>query len=222
MLEEYVVKKIRMKELLNILLNRKEGIKDWLKKNNLELFLEKADQILNDLPREKIKEEFKNGITKALKFCLENNEIKALDFEWYYSKGKVSKAFAYGLDDCSGDNNLSKSDLGPKELPGIELKLEHGNLIDEDFSEIPVNIAINEMVEHLLPTLEQSKELGNLLGDAENVITDYFQIWNYKLGYEVCKELVNSDVVKKLKNRSPFWVTMTRHWRCPVGIMLIS
>ncbi|AUP81710.1 hypothetical protein C1H87_20590 [Flavivirga eckloniae] len=129
---------------------------------------------------------------------------------------------AYGLDGCKTKGKLSKTDLGPKELPGIELDLEHGDLIDEYFAEIPVNYAINAMVEKISPVFEQEEWFGDLLGDVESVITDYFQIWNYKVGYEACEQLRESSVVVKLKSRGPFWVTMTRHERWSVAIMLIN
>ncbi len=205
------------------LLKREEAICDWLKKKSLDSLLIKADQILNSLPREEIKEEYQNSIKKALEHCVENDEIKALDFQWYYGGHEVGGALAYGLDSCVCNGRLSKTDLGPDELPGIELELEHGDLIDEDFSEIPVYHAINTLVTEMNPIIEQSeKELGNLLGDTEQLITEYFQIWNYKVAHEACEQLKESDVVEKLSSRAPFWVTMTRHERWSVAIMLIN
>lgn len=212
-----------MDKFLKRLIKREEGIRDWLKKNNLGSLLTDADQILNALPREDIKKEYQDSIKEALEHCVENDEIKALDFQWYYSGYEVGGALAYGLDSCTCNGSLSKTDLGPDGLPGIELKLEHGDLIDDDFMEIPVYYAINAMVNKMNPVLQQSeKELGQLLGDTQDVITDYFQIWNYKVGYEACEQLRESDIVKKLRNRAPFWITMTRHDRWPIAIMLID
>ena len=212
-----------MDKFLKRLIKREEGIRDWLKKNMLESLLIEADQILNRLPREEIKKEFQGSIAKALEHCVENDEIKALGFEWYYSGNEIGGALAYGFDSCACNGRLSKTDLGPKELPGIELKLEHGNLVAEYFAEVPVNHAINAMVKEMESILEQSeKEIGNLLGDAQDIITDYFQIWNYKIGHEACEQLKESDAVNKIRSRAPFWITMTRHDRWSVAIMLID
>lgn len=212
-----------MDKFLKRLIKREEGIRDWLEKNKLDSLLIKADQILNSLPREEIKKEYQESIEEALQHCVENEEIKALDFQWYYGGDQVDGALAYGSDNCVCDGSLSKTDLGPDELPGIELEFEQGDIIDDEFMEIPVYHAINAMVKEMNPVLQQSeKELGQLLGDTQDVITDYFQIWNYKVGYEACEQLQESDVVKKLKSRAPFWVTMTRHGRWPVAIMLID
>lgn len=198
------------------ILKRENGIKNWLKNNQLESLLQKADEILDNLPREEIKNDFEKGIKSALQHCIKNDSIKALDFEWYYAGRETGSALAYGFDHCLSKGTLSKSDLGPEELPGIELKLEHGNLIDESFAEIPTSNAINELVRKIKPII---KEHNNHVKD---VITDYFQIWNYKIGYETCNLLKGSDIETALKNRSPFWVTMTRHERWSVPIMLID
>lgn len=216
-----------MEKFLNRLLERENGIRDWLTQNNLEVFLKKADQILNSLPREDIKKAFNDEIVLALEHCAKNDQIKALDFQWYYSGDEIGGALAYGLDSCKTDGSIDGSDLGPDTLHGIELKLEHGTLVDDYFAEIPVDEAINKMVNSsILEEIEKSQESGSITNevanDADDAITDYFQIWNYKMGYEVCKKLIESDIVQKLKNRAPFWVTMTRHDRSSVAIMLID
>ncbi len=133
------------------LIKREEGIRDWLNKNNLGPLLKKADQILDSLPRKEIKKEFQDEIKRALKYCAKKGEINALDYEWYYGGSEIGGAHAYGFDSCVTKGSLSKTDLGPDELPGIELKLEHGNLIDEYFSEIPIHHAINSMVNKMVP-----------------------------------------------------------------------
>lgn len=206
-----------MNKYLKRLLKREKAIKNWLEKNHFEQFLHKADQILESLPREAIKKEYEEGIQEALKHCSENNEIRALDFQWYYAGREIGKALAYGLDSCSGKGNLSKSDLGPEDLPGIEAKLDHGILVDEYFAQIPVNYAINRMVEEMMQDLNQSGHQ-----DRKYVVTDYFQIWNYKIGSEVCEALQDSEMVLKLKDRAPFWITMSVQGRSPIAIMSVD
>lgn len=205
-----------MKKFINRLLKKEEGIRDWLKTNKLESLLHKADQILNNLPREEIKKEFEEEIKRALEHCAKNTDIKALDFSWYYAGREIGGALAYGLDSCI--SKVSKTDLGPDELPGLELKLKHGVLIDEYFAEIPVYHAINALVKDIMPILEKME----IYDDTDDLITYYFEIWNYKIAYEVCQQLSESDVVVALKSRAPFWITMTRQDRWPVGIMLID
>ena len=208
---------------LQRLLKREQDIVAWLKENKLDFLLKQADQILNDLPREEIKKEFYKGIESAMQYCVENDEIKALDFEWYYAGNQIMEAFAYGLDSCTTEGALAKSDLGPDQLSGIELELEHGDLVDEQFSGIPVYTAINEMVEKINPVIKKLyEEQEDLVMDIDTLITDYFQIWNYKIGYEACEQLKGSKVALALQDRAPFWVTMTRHGRWSVAIMLID
>ncbi|WP_034228485.1 LIC13197/LIC10919/LIC10469 family protein [Aquimarina pacifica] len=204
------------------LLKRETGIRDWLKSNKLEWLLEKVDEVIYNLPAEDIKNKFQKEIKRGLQHCVKKNEIRALDFQWYYGRGEIGGALAYGFDSCLTKGSLSKTDLGPRDLSGIELKLEHGNIIDQYFAEIPVSIAINEMIKKINPIVEQSKEIGNLLGDVEDVITDYFQIWNYKIGAEACEQLRGTHLELALKSKAPFWVTMTRHERWSIPIMLIS
>lgn len=79
------------------------------------------------------------------------------------------------------------------------------------------------MVQKINPAIEElSKKQDNLPEDIDSVITDYFQVWNYKVGYEACEQLRGSTIELELKSRAPFWVTMARHERWPVAIMLIN
>lgn len=38
----------------------------------------------------------------------------------------------------------------------------------------------------------------------------YFQIWNYKIACDVFEEFEADGGLDKLKDRAPFWITMTR------------
>lgn len=201
---------------------RSEGIRDWLKKNKLEEYLIKSDTLLDSLDKEKIKNEFKDFIQQAIVHCVENEDIKALDFQWSYSGSPVYGAFAYGLNDCTCDGTLSNSDLGPKDIPGIEVDIKHGDQIDEDFSELPVYHAINLYVERMEPNIFQSEILGPLWGVTDTLLTDYFQIWNYKIACEVFEEFETDGGLDELKDRAPFWITMTRQDRYSVVVMVVN
>jgi hypothetical protein len=203
-----------MTKLLERIIKREEAIIKWLKMNNFEKILNKADEVISSLDRASIKKEFSEEIKSALAYCAENTDIQSLDFEWYYNGEEIGGALAYGYYECNNDGELSKTDLGPYDLPGIETNIEHIDVIDEDFAEIPVNKAINLMVEHINPIIDDDS--------CDAVITDYFQIWNYKLACEVCDEVKESKAVIALKSRAPFWVTMSRHERWAVPIMFIE
>ena len=206
------------------LVKREHQIKEWLISNQYESLLKKSDEILDNLPIEDIENEFKEEILKAVKHCVENEAIKGLDFEWYYPE-KGTTAFAYGYNGARCKDKLDKSDLGLKGLAGIELKFDsRSSLIDQYFAELPVSIALDEMMEKIIPIVDdhfESKQ-SDSVEYLRYLIIDYFQIWNYKITNKMCEQLQDHPLVQKLKERSPFWITMTRHDRSPVAIMLIE
>ncbi len=106
---------------------------------------------------------------------------------------------AYAFDSCKGQGKLSKTDLGPKEIPGIESDLKHGSLLEDGFSELPVDRAINLWVENLDPHVQKAKDKKELSFDADDILVDLFQIWNYQIGLEACKNISSEfqDILKK-------------------------
>ncbi|EMK18536.1 LIC13197/LIC10919/LIC10469 family protein [Leptospira kirschneri] len=200
--------------------NRENGIKEWLVQNSAKQFLTRAEELLASLPKEEILQEFISGINTAIQFCVEQNKIAALDFSWYYGGDPIDVAYAYGLASCKGQGKLSKTDLGPNEIPGVESDLEHGNLLEEDFSELPVDRAINLWVENLDPHVQKAKDKKELPFDADDILVDLFQIWNYRIGLEACKN-ISTEFQDVLKKRKPFWITMSRHerWAVPIGLI---
>lgn len=201
---------------------RETAIRQWLTENNAAHLLEAADTLLKQLPAADIAKEFQDDLEAGLAYCAGHEDIKALDFSWYYGGDHVGEAFAYALDDCETKGRLSKTDLGPDELPGIEIDLDHGDLIDEDFASLAVFHAINTWVEHLKPRVDQAIEQGLVPGDTDTLMVELFQIWNYRKGCEAGRALQASAAAKALEPRAPFWVTLTRHERWSVPIMLIN
>ncbi len=124
------------------------------------------------------------------------------------------------LDSCIGQGKLSETDLGPKGIPGIESDLKHGSLVDEDFSQLPTDQAINLFVDELRPLLEKTLQKKKNLSEANDLLIDLFQIWNYRLGWEACKN-ISMELQNEFKKRKPFWITMTRHerWSIPIGLI---
>ncbi|TGK36008.1 hypothetical protein EHQ12_07915 [Leptospira gomenensis] len=199
---------------------RENAIQKWLNDNNAKTYLDRAQELISSLNKEEIINEFKIGIESGLEFCSELEKIQALDFSWYYGGDSVDVAYAYALGSCHGQGKLFGTDLGPEEIPGLESDLKHGSLLDEDFSELPVHWAINLYVEELNPSLEEALKNKRIPSDAENLLLDLFQIWNYRLGTEACKN-IPVRYQNALKKRKPFWISMTRHgrWSVPIGLI---
>ncbi|EKO78715.1 MULTISPECIES: hypothetical protein [Leptospira] len=200
--------------------NRENGIKEWLVQNNAKRFLTLTEELLSSLPKKEILQEFILGINTAVQFCTERNKIAALNFSWYYGRDPIDVAYAYAFASCKGQGKLSKTDLGPEEIPGIESDLEHGSLLEGDFSELPVNRAINLWVENLDSSVQKAMNKKELTSDAEDILIDLFQIWNYRIGLEAC-DYISAESKNILKKRKPFWITMSRHerWAVPIGLI---
>ncbi|AVQ12612.1 Uncharacterized protein XB16_2291 [Leptospira santarosai] len=59
--------------------------------------------------------------------------------------------------------------------------MEHRSLSGGDFSELPANRAINLWVENLDSSVQKAMNKKELTSDAEDILIDLFQIWNYRL-----------------------------------------
>ncbi|NBW34373.1 MAG: hypothetical protein EBR30_05015 [Cytophagia bacterium] len=195
---------------------RETAIYQWLTDKNLSDITARAQELLKSLDRDSIREEFASGIDLALDHCIENTEIKGLDFSWYFDGSSTDTAYAYGLDKIGKTPKLSKTDLGEESLPGIECDLKHGSLVDEDFADVPVHYAINLYVDNLQSKLKENETSNR--EDTASVVLQLFEIWNYKLAIEVCQTLPEDKLKAVASNGKPFWITMTRHGRWPIAI----
>lgn len=204
------------------LVAREVAIKSWLKQNGAAEYLNEAERLLADVDHASLREEFVDEIEGALIGCIENEEIRALDFSWYYGGSPIDVAYAYGLSHGESTGALSNTDLGPKELPGIEIEMEHGHLIDEDFSCLSVYRVFNIWVTELKPVIENANFTNEVASNMESLFTELFQIANYKLGYDACQDPRIKTLFPQLHSRAPFWVTMTRHGRWSVPILVIN
>lgn len=211
-----------MNTYLKRIIKREQALEQWLIKNNAKDYLDKTTYLLNDLPKDAILLQFTEGLKKGLQHCVQNQTIKALDYSWYFSTKAPTEALAYGLDMHKTKGTLSKTDLGPDNIPGIEIKSEAGNIVDEYFASLPVEIALNLWTEKLSTDINSAISNNQLHSDVELSIVELIQLWNYKLGIKAGESLLHADEVQKLKNRSPFWITMTSHERWSVPIMLIN
>ncbi|MDI7189323.1 hypothetical protein [Leptospira santarosai] len=72
------------------------------------------------------------------------------------------------------------------------------------------------LTEELLSSLPKEE----LISDAEDILIDLFQIWNYRIGLEAC-DYISAESKNILKKRKPFWITMSRHerWAVPIGLI---
>ncbi len=211
-----------MNTYLKRIIRREQALAEWLIQNNAEQYLNKTNRLLNDLPEDMILSQFTEGLKKGLQHCVKNESIKALDYSWYFGTKAPTEALAYGLDMHKTKGTLSKTDLGPDKIPGIEIKSEVGNIVDEYFASLPVDLALNLWTEKLSPDIDSAISNNQLLCNVGISIIELLQLWNYKLGIKAGESLPGIDTTQKLKNRSPFWVTMTCHERWSVPIMLIK
>lgn len=211
-----------MNTYLNRIIKREKSLTEWLIQNNAEKYLNKTNKLLNDLPEDIILSKFIDGLEKGLQHCVKNKTIKALDYSWYFCTKAPTEALAYGLDMHKTKGSLSKTDLGPDEIPGIEIKSEAGNIVDEYFASLPVDLALNLWTGTLSSEINSAISNNSLHCDAKVSIVELIQLWNYKLGIMAGESLQDKDETRKLKDRSPFWVTMTSHERWSVPIMLIK
>ncbi|RHX95425.1 hypothetical protein DLM76_08650 [Leptospira yasudae] len=210
---------------------REEAIKMWLRKNNQDRLLTKLNGLLNDLPKEEITAKFKLNIEAALIFCRDNKGIRGLDFMWdNHGKNGVCPAYAYGKEHSGNHQILSDTYLapqgiyfGPKDIPWIETEENYGIDVELEFS-IPTDVAINVYMKNILPEItEIAMELNyDVRWTVVESFTDIVQIWNYKIGYDVCNNLIYKNIIKGFENRIPFWITLHAFDRGPVPILVLS
>lgn len=202
-----------MNKYLKRILTRESSIHDWLSANSHEKTSTSIRELLESQKTESLLRLFETGLDKALKYCAENPEIKYLDFSWYYAGRETGEALAYGYSDIKTKGTLAKSDLGPEEIPGVEIKSTSGDIIHEYIAGIPTHIALNEFVNHGKPLVD------NCPADVVVLTTDLINLWNAQRAIEalaICIKRGKYDLAKKL------WVTMTRHERGSVAIACIS
>ncbi len=211
-----------MNTYLKRIIKREQALTEWLIQNNAEKYLNKTNHLLTDLSKDTILSQFTEGLKEGLQHCVQDETIRALDYSWYFTTDAPGEALAYGLDMLKTKGTLSKTDLGPDEIPGVEIKSEVGSIVDEYFASLPVHLALNLWTEELSSDVNSAINNNQLSVNVRLLLVDLIQLWNYKLGIEAGESLQNTDEAQKLKSRSPFWVAMTRHERWSVPIMLIK
>ncbi len=201
---------------------RELALEKWLNENNAKEYLDETTLLLSTMPKSTIAEEFLEGLKKGIIHCEENEEIKALDYSWYLGERNSGEALAYGLDMYKTKGKLSKSDLGPEGLPGIEIKSQVGAIIDEYFASLPVHYAINKWKESQSSIIDIAIESDTIPSEAKECLLELVAIWNYKIAIECGEELLSSVSINSIRKRSPFWVTLTTHERDSIPILVIK
>ncbi len=202
-----------MNKYLKRILTRESSIHDWLSANSHEKTSTSIQELLESQKTESLLNLFEGGLDTALKYCSENPEVKYLDFSWYYAGRETGEALAYGYSDIKTKGSLAKSDLGPEEIPGVEIKLTSGDIIHEYFAGIPTHIALNDYVNHVKPLIDHCP------ADVVVLATDLISLWNAQRAIEaleICMKREKYGLAEKL------WITMTRQERGSVAIASIS
>jgi hypothetical protein len=202
-----------MNKYLKRILMRESSIHGWLSANDHEKTSTSIQALLESQKSESLSRMFESGLDKAFKYCAESSDIKSLDFSWYYAGRETGEALAYGYSEIKTNGTLAKSDLGPEEIPGVEIKSTSGNIIHEHFAGIPTHIALNAFVNHVKPLIDHCST------DVIVLTTDLINLWNAQRAIEalaICMEQEKYVLAQKL------WVTMTRHERGSVPIAYIN
>ena len=190
---------------------RRASIIDWLNTHEQEAIVSSTEKMLLSLDREELLVRFYKGITEGLDYCNEMPEIRCLDFSWYYAGRETGEALAYAHDGIKTKATLSKSDLGPEGLPGIEIKADVDNLIAEYFAAIPVHIALNRYTTEIKPYAE------TISPDVVVLSLELVNLWNYSLAIEAFNKCAkNYD--DNCFNGNKLWVTLTSHDRSPIPV----
>ncbi len=202
-----------MSKFLKRIASREKAIQEWLKANGHEEILSTIEQCLKTLPQDELAHRFESGIDQSFKFCSNSPGIQALDFSWYYAGRETGEALAYAYDDIKSKGTLAKSDLGPDELPGVEMKSNPNDIVAEHFAALPTHVALNTFVSDIKPLTTDSA------ADVLVVSTDLINLWNYQRVFEAISACIASEQYSLEGN---FWVTLTRHERSSVPIAQIK
>ncbi len=198
-----------MDKFLKRILARESSTHDWLTLNGHEKISTAIQEMLETQKNEILFSKFEAGLDRAFKYCAGNSDTQALDFSWYYAGRETGEALAYGYSEIKTKGTLARSDLGPEEISGVEIKSSPGDIIDEHFAGLPTHIALNAFVKQVKPMTDSCP------ADVVVLTTDLINLWNYQRAIEaiaICLERKTYSLAPK------FWVTMTRHERGSVPI----
>jgi hypothetical protein len=202
-----------MSKFLKRILTRESSIHDWLSVNGHKKISSSIQEFLESQKKESLLRMFEAGLDRAFKYCANNSEIKALDFSWYYAGRETGEALAYGYLEIKTRGTLARSDLGPEEIPGVEIKSSPGDITSEHFAGLPTHIALNAFVNQIKPITD------NCPADVVVLTTDLINLWNYQRAMEAMAICMDRE---KYGLSPEFWVTMTRHERGSVPIAHIK
>lgn len=205
--------RVTIDKFLKRILTRESSIHDWLTQNGYKKISIAIQEMLETQKNEILFSKFEAGLDKAFKYCAENSDIKALDFSWYYAGRETGEALAYAYSEIKTNGTLAKSELGPEDISGVEIKASPGDIIDEYFAGLPTHIALNAFVNQVKPMTDSCP------ADVVVLTTDLINLWNYQRAFEaiaVCVEREKYGLTPK------FWVTMTRLERGSVPIAQIN
>lgn len=192
---------------------RETAIKLWLSSHGYDEIMDSTYEALNTIAKHDIRSGFYKGIDRALNHIFTTPSIMAIDFSWYFASRETGEALAYAYDGVKTKGTLAKSDVGPKELPGIEIKAQMGGMVDEYFAALPTDTALNMWVNVLKP-----KVLNLENSDVRYLTLDLVRLWNYKIALEVFDQWREESEIASILERPSFWVLLTQHERNPLPL----
>lgn len=200
---------------------READIHLFLAEHGVRHLWDEAKKKIEQLPADEIQHTFQEQLSAALDFCLKKPEIKALDFSWYFDGRPIDVAYAYGLSSIQSANVLANTDLGPQEFQQLETDADFGYAVDEEFAYLDLSTSINTYVDWS-DNLRKAVSGMDYEDDILQSIEDLFVIFNYRQAYLAGMQLLEKTKPEGLALNRPFWVSITRHGRWAVPVMVIS
>ncbi|ARU26087.1 hypothetical protein [Cellvibrio sp. PSBB006] len=210
-----------MDRFLKRVVHREDAIKAWFGAKDIGAIHSAIQSLLVALPEDEIFEGFVSGFSRMFEYCGNNPSVIAVDFSWYYAGRPTGEALAYGYEEFKTKGTLSKTDLGPKDIPGVEIKSEPGDMAAEYFAAIPVHRALNEWTK-LKPEIDKLLADNENYGDAILLLDEIVNLWNYRIAVNAVTHAAQSLGVASSARQRLAWVVMTPHERNSVAIFTLK
>ncbi len=198
---------------------RKSALRAELVKSDDNGLLSVTDDILYGTITEDLKDEFLNGFEKSLVYSLNNKDVCAVLFTWYFSGDATGEAVASALGHFNTTGDFSRKRHDREVFPIIEMEVKSWTTFAENISSIPVERVFNEWAEVMNFDLETALEESLDAYKFYLYLMAYMETHIFQTSIEVMCRIDSSllDEIKRQKNQ--FWITMTSYPRGMVPVL---